>query len=138
MTKDNLRKQANLESDLLQELARQSSDEIRKLRTHERLETKVNVLLSPANSSAMGEGRIQGETRDISKGGCMALFVSPVAVGDIFTLQFDKSSVDLPLVFARCLRCRLVREDAFEAGFSFFTPISLSKGAEKPSKDLLG
>ena len=68
----------------------------------------------------------------------MAIFVSPVTVGDVYRLQFDKASIDLPLVFARCLRCRLVREDAFEAGFTFFTPISLTKGPEKKSKGLLG
>ena len=69
--------------------------------------------------------KVKGVTGDISEGGCSVLLPIPVPVGDVFRLHFDRSQLDLPMTFARCLRCRLVREDAFEAGFVFFKAIAL-------------
>jgi len=47
-------------------------------------------------------------------------------VGDIYWLTFDKTELKLDNLFARCLRCRLIREDAYEAGFKFFDLVDLS------------
>jgi hypothetical protein len=46
-------------------------------------------------------------------------------VGDTFRIEIESKSPRIPPVRARCLRCRLVREDAFEAAFSFSAPIDL-------------
>jgi hypothetical protein len=51
-------------------------------------------------------------------------------VGDVVWLTFDKSELNIDAEFARRLRCRLVREDAYEAGFAFFQSIDLA-GAVK-------
>jgi hypothetical protein len=110
---------------LLQELERNTSEEIRRQRRHFRLIVKAGVVLQSANASELLEYKIKGVTGDISEGGCSVLFPIPVQVGDVYRLAFDRKVVELPLTFARCLRCRLVREDAYEAGFTFFTPISL-------------
>jgi hypothetical protein len=53
----------------------------------------------------------------------------PLLVGDVYRLQFERNTLDLPLTFARCVRCRLVREDAFEVGFAFFSAICLPEEA---------
>ena len=45
--------------------------------------------------------------------------------GDVYRLEFDRSEFDLPVTFVLCRRCLLLRDDAYEAGFSFFAPISL-------------
>ena len=45
----------------------------------------------------------------------------------MYRLSFDRTVLDVESLFVRCLRCRLVRENAFEAGFSFFQPVDLSK-----------
>ena len=119
----------DLEQDLIEDLERQSIQEIRKLRKHDRVEIRVNVALQPGNSSETANSRVQGYTRDLSQGGCRAIFPVPIGVGDVFRLQFDRAKLDLPLVFGRCLRCRLNQEDAFEAAFSFFVPISLDNPA---------
>ena len=50
----------------------------------------------------------------------------PLRVGDMYRLSFDRSMLNLEPLIARCVRCRLVREDSFEAGFSFFQPVDLS------------
>ncbi|RMF72110.1 MAG: PilZ domain-containing protein [Planctomycetota bacterium] len=111
--------------DMLQELERNTPDEIRRQRTSFRISIKAKVTLLPGNASELLKFRVQGVTGDLSEGGCRALFPMPVVVGDIYRLEFDRETIDLPLTFARCVRCLLLREDAFEAGFMFFTPVSL-------------
>lgn len=111
--------------DLLQELEQSTSDEMRRQRTHFRLQVKTQVIIQPGNVSDRLKFKMQGTTGDLSEGGCRVLFPLPVRVGDIYQLEFDRKQLDLPLTFARCVRCQLLREDAFEAGFAFFTPITL-------------
>lgn len=111
--------------DLLQDLEKNRTDEVRRQRTHFRLAIKSGVVVQPGNASEMLKFKVKGVTGDISEGGCSVLVPIPIHVGDIFRLNFDRSQLDLPMTFARCLRCRLVREDAFEVGFVFFKPITL-------------
>jgi len=111
--------------DLLQELERNTSDQIRRQRAYFRVAVKSTIILRPANASERPKLQLQGVTGDISEEGCKALFPVPVGVGDVYQLEFDRDMLPLPSMYARCLRCRLLREDAFEAGFSFFAPISL-------------
>lgn len=120
---------------VLQELSGNTPEEIRRQRAHFRMAVKVAVVLQPGNSGKLMTLKVKGVTGDISEGGCSALFPIPARVGDIYRLSFDRSALDLPITFARCVRCRLVREDAFEAGFAFFTPIQLPEpaGAAKAS-----
>jgi c-di-GMP-binding flagellar brake protein YcgR len=110
---------------LIQELAANTPESIRRQRAHFRLSVKAAVVAQPGNASDMLRIKLKGITGDVSEGGCSAIFPIPLQVGDIYRLQFDRASLDLPLVFARCVRCRLVREDAFETGFAFFAHISL-------------
>jgi len=110
---------------VLQDLERNTPDEIRRQRAHFRLAIKAGVVLQAGNASELMSFKVKGVTGDISEGGCSILFPIPPRVGDVFRLQFDRATLDLPLTFARCVRCRLVREDAFEAGFAFFAPICL-------------
>jgi len=114
--------------DVLRDLERNTPEEIRRQRAHFRLAIKAGVILQPGNASDMLSFKVKGVTGDVSAGGCSGLFPVPARVGDIYRLQFDRKTLDLPLTFARCVRCRLVREDAFEVGFSFFSPISLPEG----------
>jgi hypothetical protein len=81
--------------------------------------------------------KIQGVTGDVSAGGCQVLFPIPLGVGDIYLLTFDKSKVAVDSVFARCLRCRLIREDAYEAGFKFFDPIDVSEAVAGGNRETL-
>lgn len=119
---------------LLQELEGNTTDEIRRQRAHFRLVTKAGVILQAGNASELLSFKVKGVTGDISEGGCSVLFPIPPRVGDIYRLQFDRASLDLPLTFARCVRCRLVREDAFEAGFAFFKAICLPENLAAQSE----
>ena len=110
---------------VLQELEANTPEEIRRQRAHFRLSIKAAVILQCGNTSQLMSLKVKGVTGDVSQGGCSVLLPIPIQVGDIYRVQFDRKMLDLPLTFARCVRCRLVREDAFEAGLAFFTPIEL-------------
>ncbi|MDO8630845.1 MAG: PilZ domain-containing protein [Phycisphaerales bacterium] len=123
---------------VLRDLERNTPSEIRRQRAHFRLAVKAGVVLQPGNASEMMKLKVQGVMGDISEGGCSALFPIPIRVGDVYRLQFDRQTLELPLTFARCVRCRLVREDAFEAGFAFFASIALpEKMANTPESSLV-
>lgn len=110
---------------LIEELEKQSLQEMRRLRAHERVDLHVRVTLEPGNASDRGEFRVEGKTEDVSAGGFLGIFPDPPRVGDVYRVRFDPRDLDLPVAFAQCRRCRLVRDGAFEAGFSFFSPISI-------------
>jgi len=114
-------------NDLLRELEQQTSEAIRKQRSTERHEVNCAVRVRPGNASQLSEPVLEGVTGDVSPGGCRIMTPVPLRVGDVYKLEFAKGELDLPILFARCLRCRLVREDAFESGFAFFTPIKLDE-----------
>lgn len=111
--------------DFVKDLERQSNTEIKKLRAHERFDREVTVIVQHANSSEMLKFKMKGKTRDISGGGCGAVFPIPVTVGDFFRIALEGEGLDIPLTFARCMRCQLVREDAYEVGFQFLGDLEL-------------
>ena len=113
------------EADLIAELERQSLEQIRQVRAHERYSSKVSVELRHGNASAKEDLLLCGKTNDISEGGCSVVFPSALLPGDIFQLTFDSKAIDLPVVFARAMRCRFLKEGSYEMGFRFFTPVVL-------------
>lgn len=122
---------------LLQELEQQTPEAIRRQRSSERQSIKIGVQIRPGNASDRVAGAdVEGVTGDVSTGGCRLMTSRPLRVGDVYQLRFDKQELDLPIIYARCLRCRLVREDAFESGFVFFEKVELSSG--EPSADAGG
>lgn len=119
--------QQNIEQvlQLLEEVELNTSESVRKQRSHARRQVRAGLTLRPGNASQRNDLALSGMTADISESGCQVVFTQPCRVGDIYFLEFDPEMLELPKVFARCLRCRLIREDQFEAGFCFFTQIAL-------------
>ena len=111
--------------DLLQELETNTPDRVRQQRAHALVTIKAHVTLRPGNASQLMDFKVQGVTGDISEGGLRALFPMPLYAGDIYRLEFDQAELSLPLIFAQCVRCRMLRDGAYECGFRFFTPISV-------------
>lgn len=104
-----------------------SNDEAVKVqRKHTRFAIRSKVIIQPSNCVDRGSDQWLGECHDISKGGCRLLTQRPLQLGSIYWVQFQPTE-DLKLdpVFARCVRGQLMRENAFEFGFSFLTPIEL-------------
>ena len=119
------------------EIEQSTPENIKQMRSSARISIRAKVIAQPGNASQRNSFQSQGVLGDISHGGCLILFPDPLRVGDIYRLTFDKSVLPVEPTFGRCLRCRLIREDAFEAGFSFFNQVDLSKVAKQTrSSDL--
>ena len=123
--------------DALADLERNTADDVKQMRAHMRIRVKSEVVAQPGNSSDRRKIKVRGVMGDISAGGCQILFPVPLQVGDIYWLTFDRNKLELNHMFARCVRCRMVREDAFEAGFSFFSAVDISQVRKNTSATAL-
>jgi len=110
----------------LSELTENTSDAILRQRSSERVRIRTRVTIRPGDSSRRHDYAIDGLTGDISSGGCQVLTERPIVPGDVLWLSFTDKNLAIGSLLARCMRCRLVREDAFEAGFRFFNEIDLA------------
>lgn len=111
--------------EILGELKANTAAEVKAQRSAARITIRSAIKVVPASISQRVGGAVEGITGDVSSGGSQALLGTPLLVGDVYLINFDREVLDTPPVFARCLRCRLIRDDAFEVGFVFFTPLDL-------------
>lgn len=116
--------------EILSEIERSTPAEVLRQRAHDRLQIRAKIIVQPGNASQRTELKLQGVTSDISRGGCQALFPLPLRVGDIYRLTFDQSLIAIGPVLARCMRCRFVRDDAFEVGVAFLQNIELPEASK--------
>ncbi len=107
-------------------------------RSAKRLDVASRTLLHPGNASQRDVAAIRGVCNDISERGCRVICSAPPLVGDIYRVEFERSTLDVAPQFARCLRVRFLQEDAFESGFAFFTPVLLpTQKADEEIADLI-
>ena len=111
--------------DSLSELEANTSEEIKRQRTHARFAFQCNVTVHPGNSRERTAPAVDAVMRDVSENGCQIVSPVPIGVGDVFWMVFDPATAKIEPAFCRCVRCWLVREDAFQAGFRFLSPIEL-------------
>ncbi|MFO1065110.1 MAG: PilZ domain-containing protein [Pirellulales bacterium] len=125
---------AELEDDLFKisdsleafnELEKCTDKSILALRSSERLDIRTKLVIRAGNPSERHRAGVEAVTADISNGGCMTLSSRAVLPGDIFWLTFSEDAVRIGSLLARCMRCRMVQEDAYEIGFRFLQNISL-------------
>ena len=108
---------------LLEELALNHVDDVKEKRINGRLKLKAPCWASPGNLSQRAEFSYKGSTRDLSTGGLLAVFPSPLTVGDLYHISFDRQVLDLPPLTARCIKCRMVEDDTFETALDFFQTV---------------
>jgi hypothetical protein len=99
---------------------------ILKMRSSGRIEMRTKVLIYAGNASQRNEPGLEGTTADVSQGGCQVLLGRPIWVGDYYLIEFDREHLDVPPTMARCLRCRMINEDAFEIGMKFNHSLEIS------------
>jgi len=124
--------------ELMRDIERQTPEEIRRRRSSHRIAVKARVTLLPGNVSELQRFKLDGVVGDISANGCRVMTSLPLRVGDVYRMRFHGELSELPLTFMRCMRCQLVREDAFESGFQAFQSLSLPEaGGLRSEADLL-
>lgn len=116
-----------LDLDLLEDLEHQTLDNVARLRTHERISLRIKILLSPGNLSELVAAPLEGFTKDLSQGGCAAVFPVAPRVGDLYRVQLVDEQRSLPQVIARCRRCAMIRDDAFQCGFEFISQLAVEE-----------
>ena len=123
----------------LRELSGNQDQAVVAARASERVDIQTGVVVRPANASERDRYAHDTVTADISDGGCMLLSPQPLMTGDLFWLEFSEKHVRIGSLFARCMRCRVVSEGAFEVGFKFMNPIDLRSAlVSQPSGELVG
>lgn len=110
----------------LKQLEVSSRSAVLQKRSQTRLSIEIGVTIQRGDSSRRGEMTISASSSDISNTGCKLLAPFPVLPGDVYWLSFDANSAGIGSVMARCVRCHMIREDAFEIGLSFFDEIDLA------------
>ena len=108
-----------------------NADAVAAMRKHHRFDIRVKAIVEPGDSMLRSEeSRSYSECHDISKGGCRLLAKRPLQIGSVYWIRFDPANLKVDPVFARCVRGNLLREDAFEFGMCFLTPIELPEPEE--------
>ncbi len=120
----------------LAELEQNTNHAILAQRATERIDICVKIHVQPANASERHRFGAEGVTADISNGGCMVLTSRPLIPGDLYWITFDSEQTRIGSLFARCLRSRFVREDAFEAGMRFLNEIDVASSIVSQSDRL--
>lgn len=117
--------QATATDELVRDIEANTPDAVKAARAHARFSVRTQAIVEEASMSARTGARLQGVTGDISAGGAQILTARPLRINDVYLITFDRSSIDIPPAYALCVRARMVRTDAFEAGMKFLSPVSL-------------
>ncbi|MEM6314814.1 MAG: PilZ domain-containing protein [Planctomycetota bacterium] len=120
------------DTDLVRELQASSTDNPAFDRAHNRMPVEGRLQAAPGN---LGDDTapVEGNLVDISAGGCMGVFKKPLHVGDVYRVHFDTRDLLVTSTYARCLRARVLRDTAFEAGFAFFASVDLTRPKSSPN-----
>ena len=110
----------------LKELEVSSQAAVVQKRSKARVSIEIHVTIRRGDSSRRNELTIAAATSDLSTTGCRLLSPAPVLPGDIYWLEFAANKAGIGNRMARCVRCHMIREGAFEIGLTFFDEIDLS------------
>ena len=108
---------------------------------NQRVVQNLQVVIRPGNASQRKLEIIEGYCKNISLTGCGAITDFAPRVGDLYEFSVPtQNNHVLHGVHARCVRCHLLDEEAFECGFSFLAPVGGTESSVQqsaPNNDLL-
>lgn len=121
----------------IEDLAKNAKENVKSSRRdNERMTLNSPAELIPGNVSGR-DGRVySGSCRDISNRGCRLILTQPLIVGDIYLMSVENQELGLDPSFGRCVRCHMIREDAFEVGLNFLSPVSFSETTQDDALSL--
>jgi len=122
---------------LVRDMEQSTAEAVQQARAHVRHSLRARVVIEPASMSHRGPTGIDGVTGDVSSGGAQVLTTTPLRINDVYLVTFDRNVIDVPPAYAVCVRARIVRSDAFEAGLRFLAPIELPLTHDRSDRSLL-
>lgn len=104
--------------------------------TSKRIAENIKVVIRPSNSSLRRTETLAGYCKNFSKTGYGAIVDFAPRVGDIYRLELPSNPTH-PIngVHARCVRCHLVDEDAFDCGFCFLSSVEVQATPSPASRN---
>lgn len=85
---------------------------------------RIEFILRPSSTSQRHAEAIPGFTKDISQQGCGVICSRAPRVGDIYLIEPTGTNQHaLHGNHARCVRCQMLDEEAFSAGFTLLSPL---------------
>lgn len=95
----------------------------------ERIVTNLLVRIRPSSCSQRFSENITGYCKNVSESGCGVTSDFAPRVGDIYQFEIDDPGHILHGIHARCVRCHLLDETAFDCGFSFLSPLAQGRSS---------
>ena len=120
----------------ISELEKNQKAKIEARRVNNRLALDCPVEVVHGNVSQRNGTTFSGSCRDVSPQGCRLVLKAPITVGDVFMVTIKDPQNRFDPIFGRCVRCLLLREDAFEVGVSFFASLTLSEIQNQRANEL--
>ena len=121
----------------LEALQSNNKQNIQASRRHaSRVDVNRPISLLPGNASDRDGTSYSGTCRDLSNQGCRLIMDRPLTVGDIYLVRLDDEQIQLDPSFARCIRCHMLREETFECGLSFLSPVTMGGDLNTADSDL--
>lgn len=114
-----------LTKDLLDDLAVRRRTDIAKVRELTAIRRKAALTIRPANVGDRASFAASGATIELRRQAATCMFPVPVAVGDVFHVEFARDDLDLPTAFAICERCAMLGDTSFEVLLRFVQEIAL-------------
>ena len=120
----------------IEDLAKNTKQNVQSRRSNDRMTLNAPTVLVPGNVSGRDGRTYNGSCRDISNRGCRLILTQPLIVGDIYLMNVQNEELGFDPSFGRCVRCHMIREDAFEVGINFLSPVSFNEPAQDDSLSL--
>ncbi len=94
--------------------------------------SNIKLIIRPSNSSQRRETPIRGYCKNLSQSGCGVITDCAPRVGDMYRFELPSDTTH-PVhgAHARCVRCHLLDEEAFEVGFAFLSTVNLKEIEEQ-------
>ncbi len=100
------------------------ADRMDKRKQSQRFAEHLAVQLRPSSSSQRWAEFLEGTCKNLSQTGCGVITTNAPRVGDLYRFELTQQPEHpLHTVHARCVRCQMLDEDAFESGFCFLAKL---------------
>lgn len=100
----------------------------------QRIVQNLPIVIQPSNASQRKLEHIDGFCKNVSVSGCGVVSDFAPRVGDIYRISVPSQQEHvLNGIHARCVRCHMLDEEAFECGFSFMSALSENQLQQRPA-----
>ena len=109
--------------ELLDDIEMRSRADLAAAREMSSIHCKAEIVIRPGNAA------VSGRAVELRSHGLTSLAETPLNVGDVYHLTFDRTELDIDPLLAVCDRCTMLGDTSFEARFRFFNEVPRPSGS---------